>query len=102
MLKDLYLILIIKRSGLLESTVWKKIEGNLISVKCPKAELTVEILDDRINYEINENNLNFSRSSEVAEFRSVHGLYISFIANNIQGVLEGYKKTLLLQGVGHR
>ena len=79
-----------------------KIEGNLISVKGPKGELTVEIVDDRINYEINENILNFSRSSEVAEVRSLHGLYRSLIANNIQGVLEGYKKTLLLQGVGHR
>ena len=69
------------------------IEGNLISVKGPKGELTVEIVDDRINYEINENILNFSRSSEVAEVRSLHGLYRSLIANNIQGVLEGYKKT---------
>ncbi len=32
-----------------------KIEGNLISVKGPKGELTVDIVDDRINYEINEN-----------------------------------------------
>ena len=79
-----------------------KIEGNLISVKGPKGELTVEIVDDRISHEINENILNFSRSSEVAEVRSLHGLYRSLIANNIQGVLEGYKKTLLLQGVGHR
>ena len=37
-----------------------KIEGNLINVKGPKGELTVEIVDDRINCEINENILNFS------------------------------------------
>jgi Ribosomal protein L6P/L9E len=61
-----------------------KIDRNLITIKGPKGELTVEIVDDRINFEINEKNLNFSRSSEVSEVRSLHGLYRSLIANNIQ------------------
>ena len=72
-----------------------KIEGNLINVKGPKGELTVEIVDDRINYEINENILNFSRTSEVAEVRSLHGLYRSLIANNIHlvGISFKYHRT---------
>jgi len=72
--------------------------SNSISVKGPKGELSTEIVDDRITFEVNDNELTFSRTSEVAEVRSLHGLYRSLVANNIEGVLEGYKKTLLLQG----
>ena len=32
----------------------------------------------------------------------MHGLYRSLVSNNIIGVSDGYKKTLSLQGVGHR
>ena len=76
--------------------------SNSISGKGPKGELSTEIVDDRITFEVNDNELTFSRTSEVAEVRSLHGLYRSLVANNIEGVLEGYLKTLLLQGVGHR
>lgn len=79
-----------------------KIENNLIKVKGPKGELTTEIVDERIKYEVIENELVFSRSSDSPEVRSLHGLYRSLVANDIQGVLEGYSKTLVLQGVGHR
>ena len=44
----------------------------------------------------------FFISSDEKEVKSLHGLYRSLIANNIVGVSEGYKKTLSLQGVGHR
>ena len=73
-----------------------------ITVKGPKGELTTEIVDERIKFELSERELVFSRTSENPEVRSLHGLYRSLVANNIQGVLEGYQKTLLLQGVGHR
>lgn len=79
-----------------------KIENNLIKVKGPKGELVTEIVDERIKFEVIENELVFSRSSDSPEVRSLHGLYRSLVANDIQGVLEGYSKTLVLQGVGHR
>jgi len=79
-----------------------KIENNLIKVKGPKGELATEIVDERIKFEVIENELVFSRSSDSPEVRSLHGLYRSLVANDIQGVLEGYSKTLVLQGVGHR
>ena len=79
-----------------------KIENNLIKVKGPKGELATEIVDERIKFEVIENELVFSRSSDSPEVRSLHGLYRSLVANDIQGVLEGYSKTLVLPGVGHR
>ena len=87
---------------LIPEKVELSINSNFINIKGPKGELSTEIVDERIKYEVNENELTFSRTSDVAEVRSLHGLYRSLVANNIEGVLEGYKKTLLLQGVGHR
>ena len=86
----------------IDDKVELKIEKNLIKVKGPKGELTTEIVDERIKFEVIENELVFSRSSDSPEVRSLHGLYRSLVANDIQGVLEGYSKTLVLQGVGHR
>ena len=79
-----------------------KINNMEILVKGPKGELTTAIVDDRIKFEISENILIFSRSSDEKEVKSLHGLYRSLVSNNIIGVSEGYKKTLSLQGVGHR
>jgi len=86
----------------IDDKVELKIEKNLIKVKGPKGELATEIVDERIKFEVIENELVFSRSSDSPEVRSLHGLYRSLVANDIQGVLEGYSKTLVLQGVGHR
>ena len=69
-----------------------KIQDFEIIVKGPKGELLKKI----------EGTLIFSRDSDEKEVKSLHGLYRSLVANNIVGVTEGYKKTLSLQGVGHR
>ena len=73
-----------------------------ISVKGPKGELSTTIVDDRITFEINEGTLTFSRTSEDKFVKGLHGLYRSLVANNIEGVVDGYSKTLSLVGVGHR
>ena len=79
-----------------------KIEKSEIFVKGAKGELITKIVDERIKFEITEGTLIFSRLSDEKEVKSLHGLYRSLVANNIVGVSEGYKKTLSLQGVGHR
>ena len=73
-----------------------------ISVKGPKGELSTTIIDERIVFEIKENVITFSRTSEDKVVKSLHGLYRSLVANNIEGVVDGYSKTLTLVGVGHR
>ena len=78
------------------------ISENIISVKGPKGELSTEVVDARVKFEINENELIFSRTSESPDVKSLHGLYRSLVANDIHGVTEGYSKILILQGVGHR
>tara|TARA_B100000579_G_scaffold435196_1_gene457864 strand:+ start:716 stop:1270 length:555 start_codon:yes stop_codon:yes gene_type:complete len=79
-----------------------KIQDSEIIVKGQKGELKIKIVDERIKFKLNDETLIFSRDSDEKEVKSLHGLYRSLVANNIVGVSEGYKKTLSLQGVGHR
>ena len=77
------------------------IQGNVVSVKGPKGELTQEV-DEVISMEYADNVLTFSRPNDDKEVRSKHGLYRALIQNMVTGVSEGYKVQLQMVGVGFR
>jgi large subunit ribosomal protein L6 len=77
------------------------IDGNVVSVKGPKGELT-QTLSDKVNVAMEENTLTVSRVDETKVAKADHGLYRSLINNMVIGVTEGYKKELELVGVGYR
>jgi large subunit ribosomal protein L6 len=78
-----------------------KFENNLLSVKGKIGELKQEI-DPSIALNIDGNVITFSRSSEMPDHRSKHGLYRALTQNMITGVSEGFKKELEIVGVGYR
>ena len=78
-----------------------KLDGNVITVKGLKGELTQSI-DDCVTLTIEENQITFNRESDSPVHRAKHGLYRSLINNMITGVSEGYKKELEVIGVGYR
>jgi large subunit ribosomal protein L6 len=75
--------------------------GNVITVKGPKGELSQEI-NPAIEIEIKGNEILVSRPDDERQNRAFHGLYRALINNMITGVSEGYKKELELVGVGYR
>ncbi|MBS18597.1 MAG: 50S ribosomal protein L6 [Crocinitomicaceae bacterium] len=77
------------------------IQGNVVSVKGPKGELTQEV-DEVISMEYADNVLTMSRPNDEKEVRSKHGLYRALVQNMITGVSEGYKVQLQMVGVGFR
>lgn len=83
------------------SGVELSIQGNVVSVKGPKGELTQEV-DEVISMEYADNVLTFSRPNDDKEVRSKHGLYRALIQNMVTGVSEGYKVQLQMVGVGFR
>ena len=83
------------------SGVELSIQGNVVSVKGPKGELTQEV-DEVISMEYADNVLTMSRPNDDKEVRSKHGLYRALIQNMITGVSEGYKVQLQMVGVGFR
>jgi large subunit ribosomal protein L6 len=49
-----------------------------------------------------EGNLVVTRPDDEKQSKALHGLTRSLLANMIQGVTDGYKKTLEIQGVGFK
>ena len=78
-----------------------KMDGNTVTVKGPKGELTRTIHQD-MNVKVDGNELTVERPSNSKEHRSLHGTTRSLIANMVEGVHKGYEKSLEIQGVGYR
>lgn len=77
------------------------IKDGLVTVKGPKGQLCQQ-LDSSISATIEDGHINFARSTDDKEQRSLHGLYRSLVHNMVVGVSEGFKKQLELVGVGYR
>jgi len=72
-----------------------------VKVVGPKGELSATVHPE-IGFEIKENQILVTRSSDAKEFRALHGLWRALMQNMIKGVTEGYGKKLELVGVGYR
>ncbi|MEN3001212.1 MAG: 50S ribosomal protein L6 [Armatimonadota bacterium] len=90
-----------KRPIPLPKGVEVKIEGNLITVKGPKGELSHQ-LPAKVRVVQEDGQLRVERLSDDRFTRAQHGLQRTLIANMVQGVSEGFQKTLVLVGVGYR
>ena len=76
-------------------------EGNVVTVKGPKGELTNTFNADMI-IKLEGNVLTVSRPSDEANHRALHGLTRTLIANMVEGVDKGFSKELEVNGVGYR
>ena len=77
------------------------LNGQDVKVKGPKGELTMEAHPD-MAVSLNEGVVTVTRPSDEPKHRGLHGLTRTLIANMIEGVVDGYSKTLEIQGVGYR
>ncbi len=78
-----------------------KNDNNLITVKGPKGELTKQF-NKELTIEINDGVITVTRPSDDKMHRSLHGLTRTLIANMVEGVTNGFSKTLEIEGVGYR
>lgn len=78
-----------------------KVDGNVVSVKGPKGELSRELPKDMI-IEVADGNINIKRPSEEKLHKSLHGLTRTLVANMVTGVTQGFSRTLEIAGVGYR
>lgn len=75
--------------------------NNLITVKGPKGELTKQF-NTELGIEVADGTITVTRPSDDKKYRSLHGLTRTLIANMVEGVTNGYSKTLEIEGVGYR
>jgi large subunit ribosomal protein L6 len=76
-------------------------EGNVVTVKGPKGELTNTFNADMI-INVEGNVLTVSRPTDEANHRALHGLTRTLISNMVEGVEKGFAKELEINGVGYR
>ncbi|MCK9249603.1 MAG: 50S ribosomal protein L6 [Solirubrobacteraceae bacterium] len=77
------------------------IEPGAVRVKGPKGELSEAIHHD-ITVVQEGSEILVSRPTDRGPHRALHGLSRSLIANMVEGVTDGFSKTLEIQGVGYR
>jgi large subunit ribosomal protein L6 len=77
------------------------VDGSAVTVKGPKGELYLTVARP-IEVAVQDGQVVVTRPDDERESRSLHGLTRTLIANNIQGVTQGYSKSLEVVGTGYR
>src|SRR5580698_9557299 len=75
---------------------------NIVRVKGPKGELSQTIAPKLVDVKIDGGTLTVERKGDSKPYRSTHGLTRTLIANMVEGVSKGFRKSLEIQGVGYR
>jgi len=83
------------------TSVTVSVEPQLVRVNGPRGELTERIPRD-ITVAQEGEELIVTRPTDRGEHRALHGLTRSLVANMVEGVTEGYTRTLEIHGVGYR
>ena len=73
--------------------------NNVLTIKGPKGTLT-QAYDPIITPSVEGNVIKFTRANDLGPTKAKHGLYRALCANMVKGVTEGFKKTLVVNGVG--
>ena len=77
------------------------IKDQHVSVEGPKGKLEFDV-HPLISLSQADGNIVVSRPNDEKQSKALHGLTRALVANMIEGVTNGYKKTLEIQGVGYK
>ena len=76
-------------------------QGNIVTVKGPKGTLSREI-SPLIKMSVEGNVVKFDRDEDSNQVKMVHGTTRANVNNMVEGVVNGFSKTLKHVGVGYR
>ncbi|MEE4315751.1 MAG: 50S ribosomal protein L6 [Erythrobacter sp.] len=77
------------------------IDNGTLSVKGPKGTLTMG-LSDLIEYKVEEGEISVKPANDSKQARAFWGMQRTLVSNLVEGVTEGFTKTLVIKGVGYR
>jgi large subunit ribosomal protein L6 len=78
-----------------------KLEGQALTVKGPKGELS-RVNHDLVSVVLADEKLQFSPANESKESNALTGTSCALAKNMVQGVSVGFERKLLMVGVGYR
>lgn len=74
---------------------------SVITVTGPKGTLS-RTIPEPINVDVQDNTVRITRRDDARTSRSLHGLLRALVFNMVQGVSQGFTKSLEIQGTGYR
>ena len=79
------------------------LNGRTLSFEGPKGKLSLEHHPNaKVKIDAAASHILVERIDDEKLSRAIHGLTRALVANNVQGVAEGYAKDLEIQGVGYK
>lgn len=90
-----------KKTIALPKGVTVTLNGQIVTVKGPKGELSWTVADE-IEVKQEDGELSLTPRVESARANAMWGLSRTLVSNMVTGVTEGFEKTLELVGVGYR
>ena len=78
-----------------------KVDGNTVTVKGPKDTLTTTV-HPSMKVVVKDSEITVIRPDDDKDTKALHGLTRTLIFNMVEGVTNGYKKELEVNGVGYR
>ena len=73
----------------------------LVTVEGPKGKLTQSYISE-VEIAVKDSAVLVTRKSDSKQARAYHGLYRNLVNNMVVGVSAGFKRTLVINGVGYR
>jgi len=90
-----------KKAVAIPSGVTASIEGDTLTVKGPKGTLSLG-MSDLIDYKVEGEEIQVKPANDTKQARSYWGMQRTLVSNLVEGVTEGFSKTLEISGVGYR
>ena len=78
------------------------VESGTLTVKGPKGQLAMQLLDDLVKYEVAEGEIRVTPLTDAQRNRAAWGMTRTNVQNLVTGVTEGFTKVLEITGVGYR
>jgi len=90
-----------KKPITLPAKVEVKIDGQQVTIKGPKGELSHEVHPE-MKVAMEEGKVVITRPSDMRQHRALHGLTRALLANMVTGVSDGFRRSLEIEGVGYQ
>jgi len=78
-----------------------RLEGDGVTVQGPRGELSREF-HPLVTISLSDSVLTVTRRNDARQSKALHGLSRALLANMVIGVTEGFRKRLVINGVGYR
>ena len=90
-----------KRPVAIPSGVTADIDNGTLTVKGPKGTLSMG-MSDLIDYKVEEGQIAVNPANDSKQARAFWGMQRTLVSNLVEGVTDGFTKTLVIKGVGYR